>query len=182
MKIIAAASLFLLFSLQVSGQENWKLYRVRVILNSDASRTGIVVNLADTAIQIIKAAEAKSGGKERLTAEWIPVRRIRELRFRKLNALKTGILGGAAIGLVAGGVIGNVTYQPCDNTPGFLGSECDWEIFDRGASTILGAIMGVQLGAGIGALIGSQNKKILINGDQSRYTVLKTSLEQYVMK
>lgn len=182
MKFNIAAFLFLFFSLQVSGQENRKLYRVKVIMNSDVSRTGIVVNLADSAVQIIKAAEAKSGGKEKLTAEWIPVGSIRELRFRKLNALKNGILGGAAIGLVIGGIIGNVAYQPCDNTPGLLGSECDWEIIDRGASTFFGALMGVHLGAGIGALMGAQNKKVLINGDQSRYTNLRTSLEEYVMR
>jgi hypothetical protein len=183
MKQIAVVFAFAFLSIAAYSQQNSKLYRAKMILNSNESRTGIVVGLSDSAIQIIKIAEAKSGSaQERLTAEWIPITSIRELRFRKLNALKYGIISGAAVGLVVGGVIGNATYQPCDDTPGWLGSDCDFHVMDRGASTLFGAIMGIQIGGGIGLIVGTANKKYMVNGSQQTYQKIKGDLDGYVLR
>jgi uncharacterized protein YcfJ len=176
-----ALILAVFFTAAAYGQQQ-KLYRARIIVNTGIPRVGIVTAIGNSAVQILRIAEAKTGGRDRLSAEWIPVNTIDQLVFRRLNGLKSGALGGAAIGLLLGGVIGNATYEPCDPTPGWLGSDCDWEVMDRATSTVMGALIGAQIGAGVGILIGTAAQKYQINGDLLAYRQAKTALEKYVMR
>jgi hypothetical protein len=180
-RILFILPLLLLMQVSVAQTKlNTKLFKTKFYSKDTPPKVGVIIALKDSTIQVItvKDAKAKTAG-DRLTSEEIPVNTITKLRVTRVGGIKTGALAGGAVGLVIGAVIGNVTYTPCDDTPGFLGSDCDWELFDRGDSTIFGAIMGAQLGAGIGILVGASGKTITLDGDIGAYRKVKTQLEKY---
>jgi hypothetical protein len=180
-RILFILPLLLFMQISVAQKKsNVKLFMTKFYSKDAAPKVAVIIGLKDSTIQVItvKDAKAKTAG-DRLTSEEIPVNSITRLRITRVGGIKTGALTGGAVGLVLGAVIGNATYTPCDDTPGFLGSDCDWELFDRGDSTIFGAIVGAQLGAGIGILIGASGKTIVLNGDITAYQKTKTQLEKY---
>ncbi|GEO02923.1 hypothetical protein AAE02nite_05870 [Adhaeribacter aerolatus] len=113
----------------------------------------------------------------------LAVKDIAGIKLRKGHAVTSGGVLGGLSGLLLGGIIGSIAYQPCDATPGFLGlSECSFTIIDQTGATLIGAGLGVLTGSGIGILIGHRSKNFQISGSQRLYEQNKGKLAAYLPK
>ena len=137
-----------------------------MITHLDGSRSkGIFYNLNDSAFTISNSMNGDT------TFQQIPIRNIKIFFVRQ-----KGIVGkGAAIGMVAGSLIGFATYQPVDCGPD------DLLCFDFGPGPPIGA------GAAIGGLVGMAVasgivKKWEIKGDPERINKIRPRLKKYCMK
>jgi hypothetical protein len=93
--------------------------------------------------------------------------------IKRFFTRENGIIGkGAAIGIVAGGLVGLATYQPADCGP----DDLFCLDFGPGPPMGTGAIIGGLVGMGIASGI---VKKWEINGDVERFNKIRPRLKKY---
>jgi hypothetical protein len=83
--------------------------------------------------------------------------------------------------MIIGGVIGGLSYSPCDPKPSLWGlSDCDLEIFPQSFFIVMGALAGAEIIGGLGFLIGYSYKKFKIEGNPDLYRQKRNDMEKYL--
>jgi hypothetical protein len=154
---------------QVRVQDNQQVYRVVIEHQQGNPTEGVLYAVQDSMITVMPKSLLKAN-KAPMPGDLleIPVSAMQLLKIRKLNATKKGFWMGALLGTVAGAVLGNLTYTPCQDASCFD--------FGRGYDTFVVGVTGLFTGIGIGTLIGSRNKKFPIMGRQENYAAIKAQL------
>ena len=100
------------------------------------------------------------------------IKDIGELKLRDKTKLNRNIAFGAIGGLFLGGILG-FSQEDTKSKPGTI------EIikFRGGTKALVGAIGGVTIGSVIGVLAGSARISIPINGDKSKYNLVRAKLQ-----
>ncbi|GAB2526345.1 hypothetical protein [Rufibacter soli] len=168
--------LLCLFSLpclgQIRVQDNQQVYRVVIEFTEGKPVEGVLYAVQDSLISVMPKSLLKAN-KAPMPGELleIPVSTMQLLKIRKMNANKKGFWIGALLGTVAGAALGNLTYKPCQDASCFD--------FGRGYDTFVVGVTGLFTGSGIGAWIGSRNKKFHIMGRQENYDAVKVQLQLF---
>lgn len=99
----------------------------------------------------------------------IPPSEISTIRIRR----KAAVGRGAGFGLLAGGIVGvSAGYISGDDDGG-------WFAFDKEDKAVIGGVFWGIVGSGVGALVGSSKKLIVIFGDSEKYQTHLNSLVNY---
>ena len=101
----------------------------------------------------------------------IEAKQIEKIKIRRKGQIGRGVwigaLTGASVGVIAGFVSG-------DDEPGFFSATKEEKALGAGIT------FGV-LGSGIGALIGTGKKKIILNGDPENYKNQLKTIQRYAL-
>lgn len=164
---------FSCFAQQPAGEKE-RLYRIKIVRMDGSSEKGAFYALNDSAITLINIKGLKSAdpADDRLTK--LAVHDIKMLKIRKRGALGLGLLTGTLIGGFAGGMIGDMDYEPCAPGSGYC-----FEIFDREDYIIAYGFLGAVVGGGAGAIIGAESARFFLNGSQEAYTASIEKLRLY---
>lgn len=125
---------------QPAGLKIGDMVRIKAPSITERRITGKISNLSDQSMQVVTDIKTIA----------IPYNNIESMdvaRGKQSNAMRGLLLGGAG-GLVVGGIIGALNYEPCKSTE-FLGCGI---ISNSGENLMMGALMGGILG-GIGGLV-----------------------------
>jgi hypothetical protein len=129
-----------------------KVYKVTVKPMFSGSMHGYLQSVTDTSISVSKVPTKYMSGSKDIV---IPYSDVKYYKYHKQGSIAKGMLYGLIGGVVLGGIIGAISYKPCESC--FLD-------FGIGLDILAGSIIGIIPGMGIGGLIGSKREKVIING------------------
>ena len=148
------------------------IYHAKLTLLNAEEVKGYLAEISDSALFISSMPRAlhSTAGSYRLTQK-LDYKNIGELRIQRKGAMVKSILIGAVTGLVAGLIIGAVTYTPPQNYAE--------EMFNpsKGAVIAAAGLTFAAIGTGVGALIGSHHDKYLINGEWKNLQEIKEAYQ-----
>jgi hypothetical protein len=143
-------------------------YHAKITLLSAEEVKGYLTGISDSALFISSLPRAlHSMAMSDNYTEKFDYRNIGELRIQPKGTMGKSILIGAVTGLVAGLIIGAVSYTPPQNEAEYL--------FNPPKAAVIAAagLAFTGIGIGVGALIGSHHDKYLINGEWKNLQEIK---------
>ena len=144
------------------------IYLAKITLLTNAEVKGYLAEISDSALFISSMPRAlHSTAMSYKFTQKFDYRNIGELRIQRKGTMVKSILIGAVTGLVAGLVIGAISYTPPQNDAE--------ELFNppKGAVIAAAGLTFACIGTGVGALIGSHHDKYLINGEWKNLQQIK---------
>ena len=142
-------------------------YLVKIKLEGNEYQSGSLLSAGDSTMVLAKTN--KWYNPTETHTKTIAVEKVWEIEARKRGQVSKGVGIGIGAGIFLGGLIGNLSYKPCncliDLGPGY--------------PTAIGVIAGIPLGALVGGILGRSIKKsIFIKGDQATYLAQREKLKR----
>ncbi len=144
------------------------IYLAKITLLTAAEVKGYLAEISDSALFISSMPRAlHSTATSYKFTQKFDYRNIGEVRIQPKGTMGKSILIGAVTGLVAGLIIGAISYTPPQNDAE--------ELFNppKGAVIAAAGLTFAAIGTGVGALIGSHHDKYLINGEWKNLQEIK---------
>ncbi len=149
------------------------IYKARISLNNgEHALKGVLYDVNDSSVLVSSSLFKKDYSTGKFELSKINFRNIDLVKIHKKNSVGIGILIGAVAGFLVGGVIG---YSQGDDPPGLFSLSAE----DKAKTG--GFLMAVG-GAGLGALFGSIQIKIPINGSKENFNNNKSRLKKYTIR
>ena len=127
-----------------------------------------IVDVNDTAVVVMETPVKFRGFAPNAGTKSIPYHQIEVATINRKGAVGRGIMFGGLGGMVVGGIIGAITYKPCD--PCFLD-------FGIGFDILAGSSVGLLGGGLIGAVAGILSKKIFkIGRNKQQFETMRLSV------
>jgi len=148
------------------------IYNAKITLINAAEVKGYLAEISDSALFISSMPRAlHSTVMSYKNMQKFDYKNILELRVQRKGVMGKSILIGAVTGLVAGLIIGAITYTPPQNDAE--------ELFNppKGAVIAAAGLTFAAIGTGVGALIGSHHDKYLINGEWKNLQEIKEAYQ-----
>lgn len=144
------------------------IYNAKITLLTAEEVKGYLAEISDSALFISSMPRAlHSTATSYKFTQKFDYRNIGEVRIQRKGTMGKSILIGAVTGLVAGLIIGAISYTPPQNDAE--------ELFNppKGAVIAAAGLTFACIGTGVGALIGSHHDKYLINGEWKNLQQIK---------
>ncbi|HZY78324.1 MAG TPA: hypothetical protein VFE50_02290, partial [Cyclobacteriaceae bacterium] len=145
----AQVSLFDVLYFAARGSVNRKQEaRVKLIYWNGSSIKGHLYSMTDTTVSVFPIRQRQ------LPVSTFSLKEIKAIGVRRKNSIRRGSNIGAVVGLVSTGLVVYSTYEGHGPKPEA----------DRGSAAAFGAMFGLLIGEGVGALCGTLYRSIEING------------------
>jgi len=139
-----------------------KVYKAWVKLLDGSKAKGVLYAADSSGVKLSDGIT--SDNLNTLSAE-----KIKEIRIRKKGRVGKGVWIGALSGATFGAIMGIASGD----------DEAGWFSFSKEEKAAMNAIGLGTLGAGIGALVATGKKKIIINGDLNNYKIQLGLIQSY---
>lgn len=137
---------------------------------------GVLYQFKDSTIVLSSSYKAKKYLNDDFFTIQLAIKNVKEIEYRKKNNVIKGALIGLASGFFVGGIIGYAQgNRPASSYP-------LWMDRTQGQNMAGFGIAFGMLGAGIGALFGTNTIRIPINGNQKKYEENLDRLNQVAIK
>lgn len=127
---------------------------------ADKPLKGYVYQTTDSSLTLVKSIRSQE-------KQVIPITQISEVAFRRIHNRRICALGGAAIGIVFGGVFGF--------------AEADDQFFSSLDKAVFGAILLLPVGFFVGLGIGRIKKRSVLSGDFQNYRIQRATIQRYTL-
>jgi len=165
---IAFIILVILLSNNLSAQEKTnqkvKVYNTWVKLKNNSTQVGLLYEIEDSSITIIKKSLANNYYSLKTDTIRIDYKEIRNIKARRIKNIKKGLLIGSATGYTSG-VIYALTLLNGEDFAGLIALEIGFGY--------------AILGAGVGVIAGSIKDRIPVKGSLKNFNLYRSVLEDY---
>ncbi len=174
MKLSMFLCAFLLVGISLCGQDTTggkKLITFKVSFSTKTNQQPhyvYLVDVSDSAVVYMETQVRFRGFAPNAGTKSLSYHQIEVATVQRKGAVGRGILFGGLGGMVLGGIIGAITYKPCD--------PCFFD-FGIGFDIMSGASIGLLGGGLIGGVTGALSKKIFrIGGNKENFEKMKLSV------
>ena len=165
---------FLLVVISIRAQDSSSIKKKITFKGTFSTRSDLkprpvyIVDVNDSAVVYLETPVRFREYATNAATKTMPYHKIEVATINRKGAVGRGILFGGLGGIVLGGIIGAITYQPCD--------PCFFD-FGIGFDIMAGSSLGLLGGSLIGAVTGILSKKIFkIGGQKQQFDKMKLSV------